>query len=99
MPPTDWIIGRGWDHTLWADKALPTRQDIDAVTGSHPAILVRVDGHIAVANTAALKSAGMLDKVADPPGGRIDRDKSGQATGIVRETAKDMMLAKTPKPS
>ena len=59
-PPEDWIIGRGWDHTLWPGEKLPTRQDIDAVTGDHPAILVRVDGHIRVANTAALKAAGIL---------------------------------------
>lgn len=98
-PPGDWIVGRGWDHTLWAGETLPTRQDIDGVTGNHPAIFVRVDGHIAVANTAALKAAGILDKVPDPPGGKIDRDKAGMATGIVRETAKDMMLAKVPRPS
>ena len=59
-PPGDWIIGRGWDHTLWAGETLPTRQDIDSVTGDHPAIFVRVDGHIGVANTAALKAAGIL---------------------------------------
>ncbi len=98
-PPGDWIIGRGWDHTLWAAEVLPTRQDVDAVTGNHPAIFVRVDGHIGVANTAALKAAGMLEKTPNPPGGEIDRDKSGTATGILRETAKDMMLAKVPRPS
>jgi predicted amidohydrolase YtcJ len=98
-PPGDWIIGRGWDHTLWASETLPTRQDIDAVTGSHPAILVRVDGHIGIANTAALKAGGILTGAPDPAGGRIDRDQSGAATGILRETAKDMMLAKVPPPS
>lgn len=97
--PGDWIIGRGWDHTLWAGETLPTRQDVDAVTGNHPAIFVRVDGHIAVADTAALKAAGMLDKTPNPPGGEIDRDQSGTATGILRETAKDRMLAKVPRPS
>jgi predicted amidohydrolase YtcJ len=98
-PPGDWIIGRGWDHTLWAAETLPTRQDIDAVTGNHPAIFVRVDGHIGVANTAALKAAGILTSSPNPPGGKIDRDASGTATGILRETAKDMMLAKVPRPS
>jgi predicted amidohydrolase YtcJ len=95
----DWIIGRGWDHTLWAGETLPTRQDIDGMTGDHPAIFVRVDGHIAVANTAALKAAGMLTSAPNPPGGKIDRDQSATATGILRETAKDMMLAKVPRPS
>ena len=98
-PPSDWIIGRGWDHTLWSGETLPTRQDIDSVTGNHPAIFVRVDGHIGVANTAALKSAGILLRTPDPHGGKIDRDKSGTATGILRETAKDMMLARVPRPS
>ncbi len=100
MPPGDWIVGRGWDHTLWVGETLPTRQDIDTVTGDHPAILfVRVDGHIGVANTAALKAAGILSKTPDPPGGKIDRDASGVATGMLRETAKDRMLAKVPRPS
>ena len=98
-PPGDWIIGRGWDHTLWVGETLPTRQDMDAVTGDHPAIFVRVDGHIGVANTAALKVAGVFTNSPNPPGGKIDRDASGTATGILRETAKDMMLAKVPRPS
>jgi len=98
-PPGDWIIGRGWDHTLWPGEKLPTRQDMDPVTGDHPAIFVRVDGHIAVANTAALKAAGMWPKQPDPKGGEIDRAANGEPTGIVRETAKDMLLAKTPRPS
>jgi predicted amidohydrolase YtcJ len=98
-PPSDWIVGRGWDHTLWAGEALPTRQDIDSVTGNHPAIFVRVDGHIAIANTAALQAAGILQRAPDPHGGKIDRDKSGTATGVLRETAKDMMLARVPRPS
>ena len=97
--PQDWIVGGGWDHTLWPGEKLPTRQDIDAVTGDHPAVLVRVDSHIAVANTAALKAAGMLAKIPDPPGGEIDRDASGTATGIVRETARVEMMAKAPRPS
>ena len=99
VPPHDWLIGRGWDHTLWPGQKLPARQDIDAVTGSHPAIFTRVDGHIAVANTTALREAGILANVPNPHGGEIDRDANGEATGIVRETAKDLILAKVPKPS
>lgn len=99
IPPGDWIIGRGWDHTLWPGEKLPTRQDIDLVTGDHPAIFVRVDGHIAVVNTAALKAAGIFVKQPDPHGGKIDREPSGEPTGIVRETAKDLILAKVPRPS
>jgi predicted amidohydrolase YtcJ len=99
MAPRDWIIGRGWDHTLWPGQKLPTREDIDSVTGNHPAVFVRVDGHIAVANTTALKAAAVFAKVPDPEGGKIDRDANGVPTGILRETAKDAVIAKAPKPS
>jgi predicted amidohydrolase YtcJ len=85
LQPGDWIVGGGWDHTLWPNKALPTRQDLDAVTGDHPALLERVDGHIAIANTLALKAAGIDDTTPDPAGGHIDRDPAGHATGIIRE--------------
>ncbi|HZP24032.1 MAG TPA: amidohydrolase [Terriglobales bacterium] len=99
VPGREWLIGRGWDHTLWPGQKLPTRQDIDSVTGNHPAVFVRIDGHIAVANTAALKAAGIFSKVPDPHGGQVDREANGEATGIVRETAKDLILSKVPKPS
>ncbi len=85
MSPGQWIVGSGWDHTKWASKTLPTRQDLDAVTDGHPAMLGRTDGHIAVANTAALKAAGVTDATPDPAGGKIDRDAEGHATGILRE--------------
>src|SRR5271168_549144 len=81
-PSGHWLTGGGWDHTLWASKTLPTRQDLDAVTGSHPAFLVRVDGHIAIANSAALTAAGITKTTPDPQGGKIDRDANGEATGI-----------------
>jgi hypothetical protein len=95
----EWLTGRGWDHTLWPGAKLPTRQDLDAVTGDHPAVFVRVDGHIAIANSAALKAGGITRETPDPPGGKIDRDAGGEATGILRETAKDAMLAKVPPPT
>jgi hypothetical protein len=95
----EWLTGRGWDHTLWPSAKLPTRQDLDAVTGAHPAVFVRVDGHIAVANSAALKAGGITRETPDPPGGKIDRDEQGDATGILRETSKDAMLAKVPPPT
>ena len=87
--PGEWILGRGWDHTLWQSQQLPTRQDIDAVTDGHPAFFVRVDGHIAVANSAALKLAGLNRNSKDVPGGHADRDGNGELTGIVRERTKD----------
>ncbi|HWC19881.1 MAG TPA: amidohydrolase, partial [Terriglobales bacterium] len=89
VAPGEWIIGRGWDHTLWASQQLPTKQDLDEVTSGHPAFFVRVDGHIAVANSAALKIAGMTRDTKDLPGGHADRDSQGNLTGIVREQTKD----------
>src|SRR5947209_5484474 len=95
----EWLVGRGWDHTLWADQALPNRSDLDAVTGDHPAIFTRVDGHIAVANSAALKAVNITAQTADPAGGKIDHDDKGEPTGILRETAKDNVVGKIPKPT
>ena len=97
--PGEWIVGRGWDHTLWAVQITPTRADIDAVTGDHPAIFNRVDGHIAIANTAALKAAGITAQSPDPHGGKIDRDDKGEPTGILRETAMGAVLEKIPPPT
>jgi len=97
--PTDWVVGGGWDHTLWPDGKLPTRQDIDVVTGSHPATFVRVDGHISVANTAALKLGGVTAQTQAPEGGKIDHDAGGEPTGILRETARGLVESKIPPPT
>ncbi len=97
--PGVWIIGRGWDHTLWPGQTLPTRQDIDVMTNGHPAIFVRVDGHIAIANTAALQAAGITGKTQPPQGGKIDLDAAGQPTGILREGAQELVFTKVPPPT
>ncbi|HWR17771.1 MAG TPA: amidohydrolase family protein [Terriglobales bacterium] len=97
--PGEWILGRGWDHTAWTGKTLPSRQDLDAVTAGHPAYFVRVDGHIAVANSAALKAAGVGKDTKAPSGGTIDRDSNGEATGILRESAQDLVTSKIPHPT
>lgn len=96
--PGEWVLGEGWDHTLWVSQKLPARQDIDAVTGDHPAIFSRVDGHIAIANSAALKAAGITAQTPDPHGGKIDRDDQGELTGILRETAMGAVFSKIPRP-
>jgi predicted amidohydrolase YtcJ len=100
LGPGEWIEGGGWDHTKWAGAKLPTRQDLDAVSGGHPAFLVRTDGHIAVANSAALKAAGITDATTTPKGGAIDRDADGHATGILREGPTLALMEKViPAPS
>jgi predicted amidohydrolase YtcJ len=98
-PAGHWLTGGNWDHTLWPQKTLPTRQDLDKVTGSHPAFLDRIDGHIAIANTAALKAAGITGKTVPPQGGSIDLDANGEPTGILREGAKGLVQKVIPLPS
>jgi predicted amidohydrolase YtcJ len=99
IAPGEWIIGRGWDHTLWPGAKLPTRQDVDAFTGEHPAVFQRIDGHIALLNSAGLKAMGITRQTPDPEHGKIDRDSDGNPTGIVREKVKDDILARLPKPT
>ena len=100
LAPGAWILGGGWDHTKWTGAKLPTRQELDAVSAGHPAFLGRTDGHIAIANTAALAAAGITDATMDPQGGKIDRDAEGHATGIIREgPALAMVEQHVPPPS
>lgn len=98
-PPGHWLTGGNWDHTLWAQKTLPTRQDLDKVTGGHPTFLDRIDGHIAIANSAALAAAGITGKTVPPQGGAIDLDANGQPTGILRESAQGLVYKVIPPPS
>ncbi|MDR3727890.1 MAG: amidohydrolase [Terracidiphilus sp.] len=94
-----WLIGGNWDHTLWAKKTLPTRQELDKVTVGHPAFLIRIDGHIAVANSAALAAAGITGQTKAPQGGAIDLDAKGEPTGILRESAQGLVSKLIPPPS
>jgi predicted amidohydrolase YtcJ len=98
-PAGHWLTGGGWDHTLWTAKTLPTRQDLDRVTGDHPALLERIDGHIAIANTAALKVAGITGSSKAPQGGSIDLDAKGEPTGILRDTEMELVEKLIPAPS
>ncbi len=99
LSPDAWITGGGWDHTKWTSATLPTKEDLDAVTGSHPAYLERTDGHIAIVNTAALTAAGITAKTAAPQGSQIDLGPNGQPTGIIRERAAlTLIQSHIPKP-
>jgi predicted amidohydrolase YtcJ len=95
----DWILGGGWDETMWPVKTLPSRWDLDEVSGGHPVFLDRVDGHLAVANTRALQLASITIASKDPQGGLIDRDENGQPTGILRDTAQQAVRAVIPVPT
>lgn len=95
----EWITGSGWDETLWPVKVPPTRWDIDEVSSGHPVFLVRIDGHIAVANARAMQLGSITLASRDPQGGHIDRNENGEPTGILRETAQDAVLNVIPKPT
>ncbi|MGZ4820866.1 MAG: amidohydrolase [Terriglobales bacterium] len=97
--PGEWILGRGWDDTKWTAQKIPTRQDLDSVTGDHPALFIRTDGHMLVANTAALRIAGITKQTQDPEGGRIDRDNKGEPEGGLRETAQVLVRKMVPPPT
>ena len=95
----DWILGSGWDESLWPVKVTPTRWDLDEVAAGHPVFLVRIDGHIAVANTRAMQLGSVTLASRDPQGGHIDRNDNGEPTGILRETAQAAVLGVVPKPT
>jgi len=97
--PTEWITGSGWDETLWPVKEIPSRWDIDEVTLDHPVYMERIDGHVAAANTVALKLSRVTVASKDPEGGEIGRDSTGQPNGILRETAKEMVKSVIPAPT
>src|SRR5262249_20229587 len=94
--PTEWITGFGWDETLWHPPDLPMRWDIDEVTSDHPVFVKRTDGHVAVANTLALKMAHLTADTKDPEGGQIARDATGAPNGILRESAQDLVSSVIP---
>ncbi len=96
--PGDWVVGEGWDETLWPVKT-PHPLGPRRSTADHPVFLERVDGHIAVANTRALQLASITVASKDPDGGKIDRDETGTPTGILRETARKPCCAVIPKPT
>ncbi|WP_342378421.1 amidohydrolase [Myxococcus stipitatus] len=86
-----WLIGQGWDQNDWPEKAFPTRQDLDAIHPGVPVMLSRIDGHAAWVNSEALRRAGITRDTKDPTGGRILRDASGEATGILLDNAMDLV--------
>ncbi len=87
QPGQQWIQGRGWNQVLWADKAFPTRESLDALGADKFIALKRVDGHAYWVNSAVLKKAGIDKDTPDPPGGQIYRDAQGNATGILIDNA------------
>jgi predicted amidohydrolase YtcJ len=92
-----WVTGRGWIETFWKPQTFPTRQDLDRISPNNPVLLTRADGHAAIANTAALKIAGIDKNTANPFGGEILRDKStGEATGMLIDGAMSIVRRHVP---
>ena len=97
--PGTWVVGRGWDHSLWQENRMPTKADLDAVSTSHPMFFTRVDGHSAVANSLALERAGITRSSEQPEGGEIVRDTDGEPTGWLKENATGLVSRLIPAPT
>lgn len=97
-PHARWILGRGWNQVLWPEQAFPRAADIDKVVADRPVWLRRVDGHAGWANSAVMRLAGITEGTADPVGGRIVRDATGQATGVFIDNAMALIEAHIPRP-
>jgi predicted amidohydrolase YtcJ len=92
----EWILGGRWDETKWAEPELPTKELVDPVSGNTPIFVERYDGHEALANSAAMKLAGINSKTADVPGGVIVRDGNGNPTGIFKDAAQELIYKAIP---
>jgi predicted amidohydrolase YtcJ len=94
-----WIIGQGYDQATLDEGRHPTRHDLDRVSPHHPVLLWRSCHHIAVANSMALKLAGITAATADPDDGTIDRDDAGEPTGVLRESVIGLVTDQRPAPT
>ncbi len=98
LPSGTWILNGDWDHEQWGGE-LPTRAWIDSVTPDHPVWINRLDGHMALANSAALTAAGISRDVADVSGGSIVRDERGELTGVFKDNAMSLVSRAIPSPT
>ncbi|MGE0127118.1 MAG: amidohydrolase [Blastocatellales bacterium] len=99
LPKGRWVLNGNWDHENWDPPNLPTRQLIDEVTKDNPVFINRLDGHMCLANSLALKLAGVTRETPDPPGGAIVRDASGEPTGVLKDAAMNYVYKVIPNPS
>src|ERR1035437_6514379 len=100
LPKGRWILGGEWDHEKWRGAPLPTKEMIDAPTPDYPVFVSRLDGHMALANSLALKLAGVTEETKDPPGGLIVRDsKTGEPTGVLKDGAESLVERVVPDKS
>jgi len=98
-PQEDWILGRGWNHDFFADEnRFPTREDLDAVCPDKPCLITRACGHVAVANSCALRLCGIEDSAPVVSGGTVQCDESGRPSGILEENAISFVSSRIPAP-
>jgi predicted amidohydrolase YtcJ len=96
----EWVTGRGWIETFWKPPIFPTRWDLDKVAPDNPVFLTRADGHGAVANTAAIRLAGIGKETPNPFGGEIMRDKkTGEENGMFLDNAEGLISKLIPPPT
>ncbi|MFP5263872.1 MAG: amidohydrolase [Blastocatellia bacterium] len=96
--PGEWVTGRGWIETFWKPPAFPTRRDLDKISPDNPVILTRADGHASVANSAALKAAGIDKNTPNPFGGEFLKDaKTGELTGMLIDSAQGRVAKHAPR--
>jgi hypothetical protein len=94
----EWVTGRGWIETFWSPAVFPTRWDLDKIAPNNPVFLDRADGHGAVANSAALKIAGVDKNTPSPFGGEVSKDKqSGEPNGMMLDAAQDLVQRHIPR--
>ncbi len=98
VPKGTWITGGDWDHELWGGT-LPTRAWIDSVTPDNPVWVNRLDGHMQLANSAAMKAAGITRETGDVEGGTIIRDAAGEPAGVFKDNAMDLVDRHVPDPT
>jgi predicted amidohydrolase YtcJ len=98
-PKDEWILGGDWDETKWTPAQLPTKDLIDSITPQNPTALDRYDGHMILANSLALKLAGITSKTPDPDGGVIVHDAQGNPTGALKDAAADLVYKVIPDPT
>ena len=99
LKPGEWILGGDWDHTLWPGSPLPTHQWIDSVTPNNPVFVNRLDGHMVLANAAAMRAAKVTKDTPAPVGGEVPRDAHGDPIGIFKDNAEDLIGRAIPAPS
>lgn len=96
--PGEWVTGRGWIETFWNPPVFPTRWDLDKIAPNNPVFLTRADGHASIANSAALKIAGIDKGTANPFGGEFLKDpKTGEPTGMLIDGAQGRVAARIPR--